>query len=57
MILDSSLTYDDHVTEVVSKCLAVLFQINRMKCLLDKRTLLTIVNALVFSKLCYCSSV
>ena len=36
MILDSSLTYDDHVTEVASKCLAAFFQINRVKHLRNK---------------------
>ena len=34
-----------------------LIQINRIKHLLDKETLLLIINSLVFSRLFYCSSV
>ena len=33
-----------------------LCQINRVKYLFDRRTLITIINSLVFSKLLYCSS-
>ena len=57
--LDCSLTYDEHVThdQVTSKCIGSLCQINRVKYLFDRRTLITIINSLVFSKLLYCSSV
>ena len=34
-----------------------LCQINRVKYLFDRRTFITIINSLVFSKLLYCSSV
>ena len=34
-----------------------LGQINRVKDVFDKRTLLMIINSLVFSKLLYCSNV
>ena len=57
IILDRSLTYDDHITEVVSKCVAALCQINRVKHLLDTKTMVTLIKTLVFSKLFYCSSV
>ena len=55
--MDCSLTYDEHVTQVTSKCTGSLCQINRVKYLFDRRTLITIINSLVFSKLLYCSSV
>ena len=56
IIVDSHLSFDEHVTEVVSKCIGSLCQINRVKHLFDKSTLKTIINSLVFSKLFYCSS-
>ena len=55
--MDCRLTYDGHVTQVISKCIGSLCQINRVKYLLDRRTLITIIHSLVFSKLLYCSSV
>ena len=56
VIVDSHLSFDEHVTEVVSKCIGSLCQINRVKHLFDSSTLVTIINSLVFSKLFYCSS-
>ena len=47
--MDCSLTYGEHVTQVTSKCIGSLCQINRVKYLFDS-TLITI-NSLVFSKL------
>ena len=44
--MNSNLTYDEHVTEVTSKCIGSLCQINHVKHL-----------SLVFSKLFDCSSV
>ena len=41
VILDSNLTYDDHVTKTVSTCMSRLDQINRVKHVLDKDTLTT----------------
>ena len=55
--MDCNLTYDEHVTQLTSKCIRSLCQINRVKYLFDRRTLITIINSLVFSKLLYCSSV
>ena len=57
VILDSNLTYDEHVIKTASSCMSCLGQINRVKHVFDKRTLLTIINSLVFSKLFYCSNV
>jgi len=56
--VDSTLSYDDHVTQTVSSCIGSLCQINRVKHLFDARTLERVINAaLVFSKLYYCSPV
>lgn len=49
-----SLTFHKHIVKTVSSCLA---QINRVKHVFDRSTLITIINTLVFSKLFYCSSV
>ena len=55
--MDSYLRFNDHVTETVSNCIGSLCQINRVKHLFDRSTLITIIHALVFSRLFYCSSV
>ena len=55
--LDSYLTYDYHIKNVVSSCMAKLCQINRVKDCFDSDTLCLIINALVMSKLYYCSAV
>ena len=55
--MDSILSYDEHVTQTVSSCIGSLCQINRVKHLFDARTLERVINALVFSKLYYCSPV
>ena len=55
--LDCTLSYDEHITQTVSSCIGSLCQINRVKHLFDSRTLQRVINALVFSKLYYCSSV
>ena len=36
VILDTFLTYDEHITSVVSKCISSLCQINRVRHILDK---------------------
>ena len=50
------LTYDEHSTSVVSKCIASLCQINCVKHILDKQTLITVINAFFSSRLYYRSS-
>ena len=55
VILDSNLTFDDHIKTTVSECIARLAP--RVKHCLDRMSLLTVINALVFSKLYYCSNV
>ena len=55
--MDSTLSYDEHVFQTVSLCIGSFSQINRVKHLFDAGTLARVINALVFSKLHYCSSV
>ena len=54
---DSNLTYNEHIVSTVSSCMSRLGQINRVKHIFNKHALIIIINALVFSKLFYCSSV
>ena len=53
MYMDATLSFDEQITSVTSSCLSSLSQINRIKHLLDRNTLLNVINALVFSKLYY----
>ena len=55
--IDQSLTYNEHIAKTVSTCLHKLVQINRIKHLLDKKTILLLMSSFVFSKLYYCSTV
>ena len=57
VFIDQSLTYNEHIQKLFSNCLNKLVQINRIKHLLDRKTLILLLNAFVFSKLFYCSSV
>ena len=57
VILDPNLTFDNQITTSVSECIARLAQINWVKHCLDKNTLLTVIYALVFSKMYYCWNV
>jgi hypothetical protein len=56
LTLDSYLTYDYHIKNVVSSSMAKLCQINVVKESFDRDTLRLIINALVMSKLYYCST-
>ena len=42
VILDTNLTYDEHITRTVSSCMSCLGQISRTQYAFDKRTLITI---------------
>ena len=57
LYLDQSLTYNDHVTKTASNCMHKLIEINRIKHLLDNKTLLLLMDSFIFSKLFYCSTV
>ena len=56
-ILDSKLKYNKHIQRLSSSCISKLCQINRVKNLFDQSTLINIINALVMSKVYYCSSI
>ena len=53
---DPILSFDNHILYTVSSCKSSLCQINRAKHVFRKNLLITVINALVFSKLYYCSS-
>ena len=57
VISDPTLSFDNHISTVVSSCMSKLSQISRIRFVFDEQLLETIINALVFSKLYYCSSV
>ena len=52
--VDSTLSYDENVTQTVSTCIGSLCQKNRVKHLFDARTLEWVIDALVFSRLYFC---
>ena len=56
-MLDPNLTYNAHISQLVSSCLAKLVQISRVKHSFDKESLSLMIKSLVFSKMFYCSSV
>ena len=55
--IDQTLNNNEHISKLVSSCVHKLVQMNRIKHLLDRKTLLLMINAFVFSKLFYCSTV
>ena len=55
--IDQSLTYHDHVAKTTSNCIFKLVQISRIKHLLDRKTLLLLMNAFILSTMYYCSTV
>ena len=55
--IDTNLTYDAHISNIVSSGMSSLCQINRIKHLFNPELLETMINSLVFSRLFYCSSV
>ena len=56
VILDKHLSYDEHISKIVSSCNLKLKQISRVKYLFDEKTLIFIIQSLVFSSLFYCST-
>ena len=50
VVIDSHLTYDDHIDSNVSSCMGKLCQISRVKDSFDKDTLCLMVSSLVMSK-------
>ena len=51
------LFFDSHITALAASCISRLAQINRAKHAFNPNLLVIIINALVFSKLFYCSTV
>ena len=57
IILDSNLTFNEHVNTLTSSLISILCQISRVRHLFSKSVLTTILNCLVFCKLFYCWTV
>ena len=57
LVFDKHLSFNDHTDYLTSSLWGKLCQINRVRHLLTKEALLITLNALVFSKLFYCSTV
>ena len=57
IILDSNLTFNEHVNTLTLSLISTLCQISKVRHLFSKSLLVTILNCLVFSKLFYCSTV
>ena len=57
VILDSGLTFNDHILSLSSSLLFSLCQISRIRHLFSKEVLYITINSIVFSKLFYCSAV
>ena len=55
--IDADVTMSAHVTAIFKACFAALRQIRSVRCSLTRTTLLTLVHALVVTKVDYCSSV
>lgn len=53
--MDSAVTFDDHVSTLSSSGLYNLHRINRIKHLLDNKTLILIINALISVGFSICS--
>ena len=54
---DRNLNFNEHILKTVSSCMSGLGQISRVKYVLKKELLVTVINSLVFSRLYYCSVV
>ena len=48
--IDNSLNYNDHITKISSSCIYKLIMINRIKHLLDKKTILLLFTLLSLIK-------
>ena len=57
IIIDSILSFNEHIDYLLFSFLGKLCQINRVRHLFTKDVLLVVLNSLVFSKLFYCSTV
>jgi len=55
--IDNSLNYNDHINKIFPSCIYELIMINRIKHLLDKKTIPLLIHSFALNKLIYCSSV
>ena len=55
--IDCYLNFNEHITKTASDWMFKLMRVNRIKHLLDQSTLMYLINAFVFCKLFYCSTV
>ena len=55
--IDCHLNYNEHIAKTVSTCTYMLRRINRIKHLLDSKSLVFLMNAFIFRRLHYCSTV
>jgi len=55
--VDCYLNFNEHITKTASDCMFKLTRVNRIKHLLDRSTLMYLINTFVFCKLFYCSTV
>ena len=55
--IDCYLNFNEHITKTASDCMFKLTRVNRIKHFLDQSTLMYLINAFVFCKLFYCSTV
>lgn len=51
------LNYNEHIAKTASTCTYMLNRVNRIKHLLDSKTLVFLMNTFIFSRLHYCSTV
>ena len=51
LTFDPEMSFDDYIMTQVSTCMSRLGQINSLKHAFDQQTLITVIIALVFSKL------
>ena len=52
--IDCHLNFTEHITKTARDCTFKLTRVNRIKHLLDNKTLIYLINAFVFCKLFYC---
>ena len=55
--IDCYLNFNEHINKTASDCIFKLTRVKRIKHLLDQSILMYLINAFVFCKLFYCSTV
>ena len=57
LYVDYHLNFNEHITKTASDCLLKLMRVDRIKHLLDQKTLVRLINTFDSRKLFYCSTV